>query len=43
MQGKDYTFTIQAINKNKKMSLISEPGIFTVGKTTQSNTSVPTK
>lgn len=30
MYGKNYIFTVQAINKNSKMSLLSEPGIFSV-------------
>lgn len=30
MQGKDYTVTIQAINKDQKMSLVSEPAVFSV-------------
>jgi hypothetical protein len=32
MWGKNYVFTIQAINRNQKMSLVSEPGIFTVNR-----------
>jgi hypothetical protein len=31
MWGKEYTFMIQAINKNSKMSLLSDPAIFKVG------------
>ena len=30
MQGKDFTVTVQAINKDQKMSLVSEPAVFTV-------------
>lgn len=30
MWGKSYVVTVQAINKNRRMSLISEPAIFTV-------------
>ena len=30
MWGKDYIVTIQAINKNHKMSLVSEPAVFKV-------------
>jgi hypothetical protein len=30
MFGKDYVFTVQAINKLQKMSMVSEQGIFSV-------------
>ena len=30
MQGKDYTVTVQAINRDQKMSLVSEPAVFSV-------------
>ena len=30
MQGKDYTVTVQAINREQKMSLVSEPAVFSV-------------
>jgi hypothetical protein len=30
MQGKDYTVTVQAINKDQKMSLVSDPAVFSV-------------
>jgi hypothetical protein len=30
MYGKDYVFTVQAINKLQKMSLVSDQGIFKV-------------
>ena len=33
MQGKAFIVTVQAINKNQKMSLVSEPAIFTVSAT----------
>jgi hypothetical protein len=40
MWGKNYVFTIQAINRNQKMSLVSEPGIFTVNREAQTATEV---
>jgi len=30
MWGKDYLVTVQAINKNHKMSLVSEPSVFRI-------------
>lgn len=30
MQGKDYTVSVQAINREQKMSLVSEPAVFSV-------------
>lgn len=30
MQGKDYTVTVQAINRDQKMSLVSDPAVFSV-------------
>ena len=30
MHGKDYIFTVQAINRNQKMSLVSDEAIFRV-------------
>ena len=30
MQGKDYVVTVQAINREQKVSLVSDPAVFSV-------------
>ena len=34
MWGKEYVLTVQAINKNKRMSMLSEPAVFPVANPT---------
>jgi hypothetical protein len=41
MWGKDYILTVQAINKNKRMSMLSEPAIFVISDPTLNEPAKP--